>query len=156
MKTFVMLVGLSGSGKSTYRTDIAEPDDVILSTDEYIEEYARLNGKTYNEVFHDQIDAAQKRFNEDFNQAIKNGKNIILDQTNLYIHARRKKLARVPKDYKKIAVVFDVKSDILKEVNESRKQIGRALPESVIQSQIDAFTMPTLEEGFDQIIVIER
>ena len=152
-----MLVGLSGSGKSTYRNQISEDNfDVVLSTDEYIEEYARLNGKTYNEVFHEQIKNAQKRFNENFNEAIKDGKNIIIDQTNLTVNSRRKKMARLPKEYKKYAVVFDVKGDDLKNVNEERKQFGRALPDNVIQSQIDSFEMPTKDEGFDQIIVIKR
>jgi predicted kinase len=152
-----MLVGLSGSGKSTYRNMVVEDSfDTVLSTDDYIEEFARLNNKTYNEVFEEQIKDAQKRFNHDFDEAIKNGQSIVIDQTNLTVNSRRKKLARVPKDYKKIAVYFCVDHNIIFEINKQRAEFGRTLPMSVLYNQIKSLQIPTLEEGFDEVIIVDR
>ena len=52
-----MLAGIPTSGKSTYISKLLRdfPDAVVISTDDYIEAVARETGKTYNEVFNDNI-----------------------------------------------------------------------------------------------------
>ena len=60
MNQLLMLCGIPTSGKSTYVQKLKTLDDwkdaVVLSTDNYIEEYAKGVGQTYNEVFDDVID----------------------------------------------------------------------------------------------------
>ena len=88
--------------------------------------------------------------------AIENNKNIIWDQTNLNTKTRKAKLSKIPDNYTKIAVVFSTKYDILEQVNEERQHFGRAIPKSIFQSMIKSYQEPTYDDGFDDIIKVER
>lgn len=70
-----MLVGVPGSGKSTWieNADLEEGrgrDTTVLSTDYFIECVAAIHGKTYNEVFHDTIKYANRKMYEDLDCAL--------------------------------------------------------------------------------------
>jgi glycopeptide antibiotics resistance protein len=54
-----VLIGVPGSGKSTWIKNQKWTDTcVIVSTDEFVEEYAKSVGKTYSEVFNDYMSTA--------------------------------------------------------------------------------------------------
>ena len=47
-----ILIGLPGSGKSTWiRNNQTKDDFVVISSDDEIEKYAKSQSKTYSEVF---------------------------------------------------------------------------------------------------------
>lgn len=150
-----MLIGVPGSGKSwwtSYRCPLVNP--VVLSSDAYIEEHARKINKTYNEIFRDHIDDAIKNTNLMCQKAIEEGKDIIWDQTNLDKKSRARKLARFSsKKYKKIAVYCHASHDDIFAVNEKRREFGRTIPEPVLLDMISRFEYPSLDEGFDDIII---
>ena len=77
------LVGVPGSGKSTWVTaqDWAR-DCILVSTDNHVEDYATLVGKTYNEVFKEHMPRAVELMAQDVVVARNAGKDIIWDQTS--------------------------------------------------------------------------
>jgi len=86
--TFVMLIGLPGSGKSTFRNEHGEPY-VVLSSDDFIEQRAIAEGVTYTEVFADAVDDASRHVHRNFREALANNASIMWDQTNLTPKKRR-------------------------------------------------------------------
>lgn len=146
-----LLVGLPGSGKSTFvRSKVREMDATVLSTDDAIERYALVMGKTYNEVFSETIKGATAYLDDCLDTAIALDNSIIWDQTNLSKKTRARNLARVPKHYEKIAVVFQVDDEELDRRLRSRP--GKTIPDHVIKSMKENFVYPTEDEGFDKIL----
>jgi len=153
--TITILVGCPGSGKSTYRKSrIAAPENhpVVLSTDDYIERKAKENNIPYNKAFTSFFDDAEKYMLANFNTSIQNNENILVDRTNVTKKSRRRFLSRIPKHYTKIAIVFERDLDYLLEINHTRLDSGRDVPISVIQAMHEMFSVPTEEEGFNDII----
>lgn len=150
-----MLVGVPGSGKSTWieNADLEEGcgyNTTILSTDSYIEHVAQYQGKTYNEVFHDTIKNANRMMYDDLDWALGYNNNIIWDQTNTSRKSRKEKLAKIPDHYKKIAVFFPT-PDIDELERRLASRPGKVIPKGVLQNMIDCLTQPMLEEGFDEV-----
>lgn len=153
--TLVMLVGLPGTGKSTWIDESGfwdRTDAMILSTDNFIETVASGEGKTYSEVFPMVIKAAEKNLEEGLDYAIQAGMNIVWDQTNLSVASRRKKLQKVPAHYRKVAKVF-LPTDEHEAWLNSPRRAGKVIPKHVLDSMRATFQMPTMDEGFDEVIV---
>lgn len=148
MPTLYMLIGVPGSGKTTWIKN-NKHNAVVASTDLYIERYAMKTGKTYNDMFKELIGVATDQMNKDVANAVKEKRDIIWDQTNLTAKSRKAKLAKIPTDYHKVAVFFPVPKD-LRDRLASRP--GKTIPEPVILSMINQLQPPTKEEGFDEIV----
>ena len=148
-----MLCGIPTSGKSTYVNKLKKldywKDAVVLSTDDYIEKYAKRVGQTYNEVFDDVIGDATKELEIEFNWAKSKGRNIIWDQTNLSRKTRRKKLSKLPSIYKRGVVYFTVSLEDALERNKHRE--GKFIPESILKRMWHQFEIPTTDEDFDYV-----
>ena len=145
-----MLVGVPGSGKSTWIKN-NDLNAVVLSTDNYIERAAEKHGKTYSEVFQDTIGYATDQMEKDLLQAVRNERDIIWDQTNLTAKARKGKLSRIPRSYKKVAVYFTVPQDLRDRL---ANRPGKTIPEPVVVSMINQLQPPSKEEGFDDILAV--
>ena len=146
-----MLIGVPGSGKSTWIKNHADASAMVLSTDDKIEAAARAQGKTYSEVFKDEIKAANVGMQNDLIRALRDGRDIIWDQTNITRKSRRDKIKQIPHSYEKIAVFFPTPLD-LKQRLASRP--GKEIPEPVVLSMINQLEPPSKEEGFDKIISV--
>lgn len=157
-KYFVMMVGLPGSGKSTLISQLKQQlPYVIVSTDDIFEQLGKQHGLNYNQAFK-QFDYKQieKQMFDELKDALKAGKNVIVDQTNLTTKSRAKKLALVPKDYYKIAYVFEIDEDELKKRLQKRQQTtGKHIPEDVILQMKKSYQQPSKSEGFDEIKIIK-
>lgn len=157
MPSLYLLVGVPGSGKSTWIKNqfdqgfFNKDTHVVISTDDYIERYARALGKTYNEVFEEAIDLATTEANRSLDNAVALDRHIIWDQTNTTVKARARKINRVPNSYTKLALVFKTPDDAeLKRRLESRP--GKVIPRRVMHQMKKGFEFPTVEEGFYEVL----
>ena len=168
----MILVGLPGSGKSTFVNTLLEgdldcskdpyyaaaghvKDYVVLSSDNLIEAYAKSIGKTYNEVFKEAIKDCEAKLKLMFQDAVKEKRNIIIDQTNMTVSKRTYILSKVPEGYHKIVVHFTAGLDIVKERLQKReRETGKHIPWHVMEHMYNRMEKPTLEEGFDEILMI--
>ena len=150
MPKLYMLVGVPGSGKSTWiNSQDWSRDCILVPTDKLIELEAARQGKTYNDVFKDYIGEATRIMNEDIREAVEAGKDIIWDQTNTSRKSRKTKLAQV-EGYYKIAVLFSTpeKDEWNRRIN---NRPGKIIPEAVLKAMAEGLQKPTEEEGFKEI-----
>jgi predicted kinase len=145
-----MLIGVPGAGKSTWiKSQNWIEQCAYISTDALIDEEAIRQGKTYNEVFHDYIKTATTLMNQNVVEAQQLKKDVIWDQTNTTKKSRANKLKTLS-EYEHIAIVFKTPDRSELDVRLSGRP-GKHIPKNVVDSMIENFEMPTLEEGFTQI-----
>lgn len=144
------LIGVPGSGKSTW----IESQDWALacarvSTDKWVEIYAKEVGRTYSEVFDSFMSTAVDLMAKEVVAAREIGRDIIWDQTSTTEKSRKRKFNMLP-DYEHIAVVFKTPE---KEELDRRlaSRPGKNIPDHVMRSMINHFEMPSEEEGFKEI-----
>lgn len=153
-----MLIGPPGSGKSTWRehylTTTSRPS-VVISNDDVVEEYGAKHGLTYTESFRAlDADEVRKEVSRRYDAALLTGNDIIIDRTNMTVKARRSFLARVPKHYRRIAVVFEIEREELNERLAKRAaETGKFIPPAVVDDFIAKYQAPTTTE-FDEITIV--
>jgi predicted kinase len=152
MPKFYMLIGVPASGKSTWRKENAGHAEII-STDDIIDHRAASMGLTYNDVFKDTIKEATRLANDHAYKAFRMNKDVIWDQTNLTAKSRKPKLAYVPNDWEKIAVVFLTPEDAEWQRRLASRP-GKSIPQHILMGMRDSIVMPTEEEGFHEIIIV--
>lgn len=144
----ILLSGLPTSGKSSFVNSITQnnewKDSTILSTDNFIEQFAQAHQLTYDEVFDDTIKPATKQLNRDLENAVKDFRPIIWDQTNLTTKTRKKKLNKIPNSYTKIIVYFEITLEDALMRNQHRH--GKVIPIDTMRSMYESFEIPTIEE----------
>ena len=151
MPKFTMLIGVPASGKSTWREANAG-DAVIISSDDIIDQTAAAQGRTYNEVFKENIKFATQLVEERAKAAFADGKDVVWDQTNLTPKSRKPKLSLVPEYYEKIAVYFPTPEE-----GEWRRRLDsrevKNIPENILMGMNSSLTTPDETEGFDTVII---
>lgn len=154
MTKAICLIGPPGSGKSTYRNNI---NAVAISSDDFIDAVALEQGKTYNEVFETvDIKEIEKIMRDKMIAAIKDGNDIIIDRTNMSRKSRNKFMCHVPKNYTKIAVVFEIERSLLDQRLQEREiNTGKSIPDFVVDAMIRNFELPSYDD-FDEIIFINQ
>jgi len=155
MPVYIMLVGIPGSGKSSWvaKQNFDWNKTRIISTDNIIDRKAQEMGKTYSDVFSDSIKDATQQMNRDLKMAIANGDDIIHDQTNLTAKSRAAKLSQIPANYRKIAVYFATPNE--KELQRRlSSRPGKTIPSHVVSSMIAQLQPPTRAEGFDEVVTV--
>jgi len=157
----IFLIGLPGSGKSTYISKIKqqhpEKNYVVLSTDDIIEREAQKLGLNYTQVF-DTLDRDETNaeFFSNIKKAVEDKKNIIIDRTNISKETREEILNLISLDYKKIAIIFKVpEKELQKRLKNREDKTGKHIPPEVIQKMSDEFEQPDKKE-FDEIKVLKE
>jgi predicted kinase len=122
---------------------------VYASTDKYVDEYAKHNNKTYNEAFHEVMKDAVSAMVETVELARSMKQDILWDQTSVSVASRKKKFNMLP-EYRHIAVVFAIP-----EPEELARRLAsrpsKIIPKYVMDSMIQSFEYPTVDEGFAEI-----
>ena len=143
----MLLVGLSGSGKSTIAQKLAEenPNTVIVSSNAIREELTdKVEDQTENEevfkIFHNRI-----------RKNLENKKNVIADATNITMKSRRAIMTKVNGlDVEKICYLIPKPYEQCKVDNKNRLH---PVPDEVLDKQIMRFQVPFKEEGWTHIII---
>jgi hypothetical protein len=152
-----MLIGLPAAGKSTWRSQFLKTVNcdewVSISSDDFIESFAKSSGKTYTEVFNDANKLAMEDMEKNIRSAITMGKNMIWDQTNTTAKARVKKMKQIPSSYK-IEAVYVVAPDEKEHIRRLNSRPGKIIPDYVINSMRAGFEVPTIEEGFEKVTIV--
>jgi predicted kinase len=140
----VVLVGLPGSGKSTY----VEKRDGVLSSDEI---RRLLCDDPTNQSIHKQTFATLRRLLKT-RLELKRPVTYI-DATNLTI-AERRPYIKLARDHDAIAeaIVFDVP---VKECQRRNRLRDRKVPDDVIEKMSGRLAAPTVHEGFSRVIRIK-
>ena len=164
-----VLIGISGSGKSTYVRDVVkETNEKVCSTDKFVEEHAmsRFNVDgikfSYEQAFNDiqennMFEVITKKFYDEIEENIKNGDNFIIDRTNLSARARAsliKELRELGKKHGKAVVITGIifnpsTSVILERLKQRIILENKRIPDNVLDDQIKYFEVPTKAEDFD-------
>ena len=163
----IVMVGLPGSGKSTWRDKFLASEDkefVVISSDDEIEDQVRqyndelkdknITGQdlNYTSGFKQFIGKATGITKQKFREAVNSDKNIIWDQTNLSAKKRRGILQQVPDQYYKVAVVFEVTDDeLMNRLRNREKETGKSIPADVVKSMARSYEPPSKSEGFDVV-----
>lgn len=153
---YIVLAGLPGSGKTTLRNEIlaewnadARGPMQVLSTDDFIERMALLPGNTYSEAFQAAISDAEGYLRQTREGAIRNGADILHDQTNATVKSRLRRLDGLPSSYVKVAIVCHVAEPVRQERLLNRP--GKVIPPEADRFMREMWTPPTCAEGFDVV-----
>ena len=153
MPVCYQLVGVPGVGKSTWvKNQTRLLGLTIVSTDYWVEQYAKSQDMTYSDVFEVTMPYAIEQMLEQVRLASKYNHSIVWDQTSTTIASRKKKFNMLP-NYEHIAVVFITPLRGELDVRLSGRP-GKHVPKNVVDSMIAGFQMPTLEEGFKEIVIV--
>ncbi|XP_028202218.1 heterogeneous nuclear ribonucleoprotein U-like protein 1 isoform X2 [Glycine soja] len=164
----IMMVGLPASGKTTWAEkwvkDHPEKRYVLLGTNSILDQMkvpGLLRRNNYGERFDLLMDRATRIFNILLSRAANIPRNYIIDQTNVYKSARKRKLEPFA-DYQKIAVVVFPKPDELKIRSDKRfTEMGKEVPPDAVNKMIANYVlpkskdMPRSDEFFDQVMFVE-
>ena len=145
-----MLVGIPTAGKSTFSNQQKYSKYIRISSDDILQEVAKERQQSYNTVFKGNIRFAQIAMMKVLRKAIEDGKSIIWDQTNTSKKQRKEKLKHIPAHYKKTAVYFIV--DLKTALQRNTQRPGKVIPPEILERMIKEYELPTLEEGFSEII----
>ena len=160
-----VLVGPPGVGKGWWVENNAK-DAYIISRDNIVDDVRKPHGLKYDDMFGPRGRSLSKeidtRFRERVKGAIDSGQDIVVDMTNMGVSSRRNALRAIEGregDYEKIAVFFDYRGmeDLVQRSVEKRakKLQDKNLSPEIVRGMINRFEMPTREEGFDDIIVVD-
>ena len=159
----IMMVGLPGAGKTVWAMNYAsnhpEKKYCILGTN-MIMDKMKVMGLMRKRNYHGRWDALIKQatdvLNKIFKIAERKNRNYILDQTNVYFSARRRKMNNF-RGYRRIAAVVVNTNEVLKERTAKReKEEGKIVPESAVLEMKANFALPEVGEVFDDVWFIEE
>ena len=152
----IMMVGIPGSGKSTWINENKDKYDAVISRDRI-----RFSLLKEGEDYFAREDDVFKLFIWEINMSLfnrRNGGTVFADATHLNKKARAKVLNAITKHIQpdEIECVWlDTELDTAIERNEQRE--GRArVPRGVIRRMYFSMEEPRLEEGFNKITIIRE
>lgn len=160
---FNMMVGLQGSGKSTFVKKELKRLGVLcnFSADKIREEFPEENNEQIFTRYYKELDDFLKLINPNpANVSF----NVYLDNTHFQLKARRSffdHLSHWKKKYFNIsfkvnALIMSTPFELcLERVKQREKETGKVIPEEVLYKYRASFNIPFYEEGFNEIKIID-
>ncbi|MEX0861379.1 AAA family ATPase [Nitrosopumilus sp.] len=126
---YVLMIGVALSGKTTYLKANFNHERVALSF----------------------FDNDRKKEFQHIEECLKEGKNVVIDDTNLTVAIRKQHIDLAKKYHAKVrGVLMNTSSVLLEKRQKSRRD---PFPIVVIYKQLKQLETPVIEEGFDELIV---
>lgn len=156
-----ILVGLPGTGKSTFckmlQEQEPEHDWYQISSDYFLEKKMKEENLSYREAFDKYIQNATGNFWHKLKKYSREGKNLIIDRTNLTIDGRKKVIQTIANNMKKghgyyfEFILFDKVSfvDALKRLEIRQNIEGKNIPFRTLLSMAGQYQAPTQNEIYD-------
>lgn len=148
MPNLIIMVGLPGSGKSWHANELVRRGeaDGVISSDKIREE---LLGDENDQSANDKV---FKIFYERANKLLSEGKNVVLDATNVTLKSRRRIFAEIKVPCTKICYIIATPiQECIKQDSERERSVG----EEAIRKFERSFQCPQYFEGFDKIYGVE-
>lgn len=142
MTKFTMLIGLPGSGKTEVAIKLVNDNTIILSSDAIRKEFYG------DESVQDNPSQIFEEMQRRTIAALKGGKNVVYDATNISRKKRKHLLSSLNIPCKKIACVVWARYETCVARDSSR---NRNVGESVIKRMLLNFQPPYYDEGWDEI-----
>merc|ERR1712142_730511 len=146
------MVGLPGAGKTVWADkhskDNPEKKFNVLGTNNIIEKMKVMGlprKKNYAGRWDVLIDKSTKCLNRMIEMAARKKRNYILDQTNVYASARRRKMTPFEGFQRKAVVVLPTEEEFKNRVKQRTEEEGKEIPESAVLEMKANLTLP--EEG---------
>jgi predicted kinase len=151
MPKCTILVGVPGSGKSTWLFKNMSIEKRLVSTDNIIESLATGYGFTYNDIFKETIRFADMVMIKWMIEAAEAGYDLYVDRTNMSIKARKQFIDKLkPYGYEFECIVFPTpEPEEWKRRLDSRP--GKTIPQDAIDRMVASYEEPTSSEGFSKI-----
>ncbi|GFS39320.1 heterogeneous nuclear ribonucleoprotein U-like protein 1 [Trichonephila inaurata madagascariensis] len=158
----LMMCGLPGAGKSvwalTYSKQHPERKYNILGTNNIIDKMKVMGlprKRNYAGRWEVLIKLATNCLNKLFEIASKLRRNYILDQTNVYPNAQRRKMTNF-KGYKRIAVVVvPTDAEYKRRCKKRDEEEGKDVPDDVVREMKANFKIPEVGDIFDEVLFPE-
>lgn len=140
--TFIMLVGVPGSGKSTFAKDLVNTKTKYLSSD-------AIRGELYgDENCQNDPSKVFSLMHQRTLEALREGYDVVYDATNITRKNRKTILEQLPVYVKKECIIVWAPIDVCIERDLNR---DRSVGEKVIIRMLRSFEAPFYDEGFESI-----
>lgn len=158
----IMMCGLPGAGKSVWAAEysLKHPDKKynVLGTNNIIDKM-KVMGLPRKRNYHGRWDVliqmATKCLNTMFSIGSKLRRNYILDQTNVYPTAQRRKMRNFD-GFKRIAVVVvPTEAEYKRRCDKRDREEGKEIPDSAVLEMKTNFKIPEVNDIFDDVIFTE-
>jgi len=160
VKHIYLLIGLPGTGKTTFRKQDRFKDYTVLSSDDYIEKEATENGTTYDAIFKETIKSATAEFNRQLDYHLVNGTvPLMIDRTNLTKNSRSR-FIQLARQYRYEIYGVDLNAIAVDDPGEWKRRLasraGKQIPGYVLKNMLETYEPPTMDEGFTYIISLKE
>lgn len=154
MPKCTILVGVPGSGKSTWLIENRPKGAWIVSTDNIINGLADDYGFTYDQIFKETIRFADMAMVARMLIAAQNGYDLYVDRTNMSMKSRKQFIDKLKKyGYEFECVVFPTPEpeELERRLSERSERLGKTIPWEVINGMLASYEAPTEAEGFSKV-----
>lgn len=158
----IMMCGLPGCGKTTwaneYTAKFPERKYNILGTNNIIDKMKVMGlprKRNYSGRWDVLIDKSTKCLNKLLEMASKTPRNYILDQTNVYPTAQRRKMRPFEGFKRRAVVIVPTDEEFLRRCQKREKEEGKDVPDIAVLEMKANFVMPEQGSLFDEVIFTE-
>jgi predicted kinase len=151
----LVLIGPPLSGKDTVLKQMDLSNTVVISRDQIVLDV--YGSDNYDEAFKNvNQKAVDTELQRQLRQSSEDGRNVIINMTNMTTKRRSHNLSYFGNDYAKVAVIFPILEweEYRKRNTKRQQEEMKFIPENVIKNMISSYQPINPSEGFDKVITL--